>query len=55
VQNAVSEEAQENPGGSLILFLSFFSAHSSFPREGGWYNPPNRHEGASCPDMKEPT
>lgn len=35
--------------------LFFFFAHSSFPREGGWYNPPNRHEGASCPDMKEPT
>lgn len=35
--------------------LSFFFAHSSFPREGRWYNPPNRHEGASCPDMKEPT
>lgn len=41
MQNAASEEAQENPGG---LFSYSFS-----PREGGSYSPSNtelRHEGA---------
>lgn len=47
VQNAVSEEAQENPGGLLILFLSLFFFLPTAPSQG-------KADGTILPtDMKE--